>query len=168
MDRIIVGKILATQGIKGEVRVYPYTDNPERLCKLATVYLTREGAVRPVRVIGARRQKNIVVVRFQEITTVNEAESLRDWNIEIDKKDLRPLPEGKYYIFQLIGLKVRTCENEVLGVISEVMQTGANDVYVVKSESGKETLIPALKRVVMNVDLEAKEMVINPMPGLLD
>ncbi len=167
-DRVEIGKIVAAHGIKGEVRVLPWSDSPERFSLLHEVFLRKGEVVRPVHIISARPHKNVVVLGLQEITGASEAEAVKDWTVEIEHKDLLPLPGGRYYIFQLIGLKVFKVDGTPLGVLTDVLQTGANDVYVVKSPEGREFLIPALKSVVKKVDTGNREMLVEPMPGLLE
>lgn len=167
-ERIAIGKIVSAHGIKGEVRVVPWTDSLERFNLLNRVYLAKDGAVRTAHIISARSHKNVVVMSLREVTSANEAEALRNWTVEIEHKDLLPLPEGHYYIFQLIGLKVRILDGRDLGVLTEVLQTGANDVYVVQRPGCKDVLIPALKSVVKKIDIQGQEILVDPLPGLLD
>lgn len=167
-ERVIIGTVVGIHGIKGEVRVLPWTDDPGRFSQLKVVVACYGGSERKMHVASARTHKNIVILSFKDINSANEAEKLRNWTIEIDKKDLLPLPEGRYYIFDLIGLRVRTLAGENLGVLTEVLQTGANDVYVVRSDDAREVLLPALKSVVKKVDIIQGEMLVDPLPGLLD
>lgn len=108
------------------------------------------------------------IVRFQGYPDRSAAERLRDTLIEIDEADLPPLPEGEYYVDDLVGLDVVTIEGEAVGSLTEVLGTGANDVYVVTRPGKKDALIPAIGDVVISVDLEAKRMVIDAVPGLLE
>jgi len=167
-ERIVIGKIVSAHGIKGEVKVYPWTDDTDRFGLLKEVLIVKDEVVRTVHIVSARTHKNVVILALREFNSVNEAQELAGWNVEIEHKDLLPLPEGRYYIFQLVGLKVRTLDGQELGVLSEVLQTGANDVYVVKGPGGKEVLIPALKSVVKQIDLDAQQVLIDPLPGLLE
>ncbi len=167
-DRIVIGKVVSVHGIRGEVRVYPFTDDPERFERLDEVYLLKNHVVRLVHIESVRVQKNVVILGFTEIVDRDEAEKLKDWELAIPVESLQKLPEGRYYIYQLVGMRVLTMEQRELGVLTEVLQTGANDVYVVKNSGGKEVLIPAIKSVVKQVDLEAREIWIDPIPGLLD
>jgi 16S rRNA processing protein RimM len=121
-----------------------------------------------MRIESSRIQKNVVILTLEEIADRNQAEALKDWEIAIEPEDLEQLPEGRYYIFQLVGLTVFTMEHQELGILTDVLQTGANDVYVVKTAEGKELLLPALKSVVKKIDLQTKEMLVDPLPGLLD
>lgn len=167
-SRVEIGKIVAAHGIKGEVRVLPWSDSPDRFSLLNQVFLCKGEVVRPVHITSARPHKNVVVLGLQEVTSVDEAELLKDWTIEIEHEDLLPLTEGRYYIFQLIGLKVKKVDGTPIGVLTDVLQTGANDVYVVRGPEGRELMIPALKSVVKKVDINNQELLVEPLPGLFD
>ncbi len=165
MARVAVGVINAPWGLKGHVKVTPLTSNPERLQAGAELY-----------VLGRRRRVLEVVepygypmMVFEGLTSRAAAESLRGEVIEIDEEDLPPLPEGEYYIDDLVGMEVVTEDGgEVIGRLSEVLRTGANDVYVVQRPGAKDVLVPAIPDVVKAVDVAAKRMTIDPLPGLLE
>lgn len=166
-ERIAIGKIVSPHGIKGEIKVFPWTDNPERFRQLTEVWIVHGETLRKIHITGARQQRNGLILAARELQTADQAEAVRNWTIEIEKEDLPVLPEGSFYIFDLIGLQVSTLSGEELGLVADVLQTGANDVYVVKNPQGKEVLIPALKSVVVEVDFARRKMVVNPLPGLL-
>jgi 16S rRNA processing protein RimM len=166
--QIIIGKIVGVQGIKGEVRVFPFTDDMDRFERLGQITLVKGLETQQMRIESSRIQKNVVILTLEEIADRNQAEALKGWEIAIEPEDLEQLPEGRYYIFQLVGLTVFTMEHQELGILTDVLQTGANDVYVVKTAEGKELLLPALKSVVKKIDLQTKEMLVDPLPGLLD
>ncbi|KKM11866.1 hypothetical protein SY88_06710 [Clostridiales bacterium PH28_bin88] len=164
---VTVGRITATQGHRGEVRVYPLTDFPERFNRLEKVIVNQHGSTRELAVEAARKHQNVIVLKFREVTTMDEAETLRDALVQIDEKDVVPLPPGHYYIFQLVGLPVYSMSGELLGRLVDVQQTGANDVYLVKSDtSGEEIFVPALKEVVKCIDLEQGKIMVELPPGL--
>ncbi|KNZ69630.1 16S rRNA processing protein RimM [Thermincola ferriacetica] len=166
---IAIGKIINTHGHKGEVKVFPLTDDPRRMEELEKVYFTSGESTRELTIKQVRYHKNFVVLSFEEIKDMNAAELLKNGEICITKDELRSLPEGSYYIFDIIGLNVFTNEGRYLGEVTDVIQTGANDVYEVRdSKSGKHYLIPALKQIVKSIDTEKKEMIICPMEGLLE
>lgn len=158
-----MGRIVTTTGVSGKVKVIPETDFPRRFAPGATVYI--DG--RPFTIESAEGGGGKLVLKFRSIDNVEEAARLRGKVLEIDHRQVIPLPEGEYYHFQLIGLEVRTNRGEALGDITGILPTGSNDNYVVRSGKG-EILIPAIADVVKSVDLEERVMVIEPMEGLLD
>jgi len=162
--RVAVGRINSAWGMKGHVRVTPLTTNPERLKAGSTVLLHG----RPTRILEVVTPQGYPIIRFQGYPDRSSAEQLPGTIIEIDETDLPPLPEDEYYIDDLVGIEVVTTAGEVVGRLTEVLGTGANDVYVVARPGAKDALIPAISDVVLSVDLPAKRMVIDPIPGLLD
>ncbi len=167
-EMITIGKIVNTQGHLGEVRIWPLTDFPERFSNLKQVYINLNGHTEIYHIDGVRFNKRFVLVKFAEVPDMNRAETLKEALIQLPSEDLLPLPEDTYYIFELIGLQVHTGAGEKLGIITDVIQTGSNDVYVVKPPLGKDILIPALKQVVKKIDLSEKKVVVELLPGLLD
>ncbi len=165
---IRVGKITNTHGHKGALKVQPMTDYPERFEELEDLYMVDGDKKEKLSITSVKYQKNNLILEFKEIKDMNQAELYKGKYLFIEVKDARPLPEGRYYIFQLIGLDVY--EDDVfLGKIREVIQTGSNDVYIVKRGEGeKDLLIPALKKVVKNIDLENKKMQVELLEGTLD
>ncbi|MSQ31301.1 MAG: 16S rRNA processing protein RimM [Dehalococcoidia bacterium] len=162
--RIAVGRIDGVWGMKGHVKVRPLSTNPDRLKADAVVLVLG----RPTKILEVVTPQGYPIVRFQGYPDRTAAERLRDTVIEIDEADLPPLPEGEYYIDDLVGLDVVTTDGEPVGRLTEVLGTGANDVYVVARPGLRDALIPAINDVVVSVDLQAKRMVINVIPGLLD
>ncbi len=156
-ERIIVGQIGAPHGVKGEVRVTPQTDFPERFERLKTVYVG-EGAT--LTISRVRYHKQFVILKFDGLDDRDQVELLKNKLISIDKKDLMPLPDGRYYIFDIVGLEVYDLTGVRLGKIKEVLHTGSNDVYVVEREAEQPLLIPALKQVVHKIDLPAGRMMV--------
>ena len=163
-DRVAVGRINAPWGVRGHVKVTPFTHNPERLTVGSRVYVA--GELRKIRDVKSPR--GFPVILFEGIAGTDAANRLRDTLIEIDEADLPPLPEGEYYIHDLIGLRVVATSGEELGTIEDVLETGANDVYVVKRPGQKDLLVPVIDDVVLGVDLEAGTATIEVVPGLLD
>lgn len=157
------GEIVTTHGIKGEVRVYPWCDSPDFLTGFEHIYL-KKGDVQ-LKVQEARVHKNIVIMKLEGYDTVERAVALRGQTVYINRKDVR-LEEGEYFVQDLIGIKViDDATGEEYGVITEVSQTGANDVYTVKNGS-VEYLIPAIPQVVIDTDTEREIMRIKPLDGL--
>lgn len=160
---LIVGRILAPWGIKGEVKVEVLTDFPERFAPRKIVYLD----TRPVEIESRRYHKQHLVLKLVSIDSIEVAEKLRGQDLTISSAELHTLPEGQYYTFQLIGLKVMTTEGKTLGRVTDIMTTPSNDVYVVKGKLS-EILIPAIGDVVKSIDLKKGRIVIEAIEGLLD
>lgn len=160
-----IGKIVSVFGLKGEIKVQPWCDSPELLCEFDTLYW-KSGT--PVKVERARVQKNIVVMKLEECDTVEAAQKLRGRVLYMDRNDVE-LEEGAYFVQDLIGMKVIDAESgEEYGELTEVSETGANDVYHIKSSEGKMYYIPAIPDVVKETDVEGQLMKITPLPGLFD
>lgn len=166
-DFLAVGKIVNTHGIKGEVRVIPMTSDVSRFDYLLYTWIKKDGKLREYRVTSVRYHKQFVLVKLQGVDSMTEAESLKGCELLVDREHARPLDEDEYFICDLIGLKVYEDE-KLLGELTEVLETGSNDVYVVRGEDNKELLIPALKSVVLDVDLENRRMQVKLPEGLLD
>jgi 16S rRNA processing protein RimM len=162
--RVAVGRINSPWGLRGHMKVTPFTSNPERLQEGATVLVLGE----PVRILDVRTPQGFPIIQFEGYTDRTAAELLRDTLIEIPESELRPLPDGEYYVHDLEGLDVVSTEGEAIGRLEEVIQTGSNDVYLVRRPGRRDALIPALEDVVREVNLEARRMVIEVVPGLLD
>ena len=164
-QRLEIGKIVAIHALKGEVRVQPWCDGPEFLSQFKTMYLNRE----PVKVRSARPSKNIVIVKLEGIDTPEAAQKLVNQILYIDRADVK-LPKGTYFIADLIGLRVVDADDPeiVYGELTDVSQTGANDIYHVRFADGKERYVPAIPQVVVKTDLEAGTLQIRPLPGLFD
>lgn len=161
---ILIGKIVAPFGIKGEVKVAIHTDFPERLSAgRELIVVAPDGKRLPSRIERSYPHKGGVTVKLQGVDTRNQAEDLRGASVVIDESDLAELPEDSFYVFDLVGVKVVTDDGREQGEITEILQGGANDVYVTSTG----LCIPALKDVVTKVDLENRLMVIHPVPGLL-
>lgn len=164
---ISVGEVTTTQGHRGEVRVLPLTDFPERFRANAGLLLEKAGQTRNLTIERVRSHKNMLIVKFKEIPDMNSAEELKGGVLKITRDELKVLPEDTYYIFEIIGMRVETDQGVTLGTICDVIQTGSNDVYVVTGET-KQYLIPGLKEIVRHIDKSQKIMVIKPLDGLLD
>ena len=161
-----IGKIVNVHGLRGDVKVVPWCDDPEFLCEFETLYLGREH--KPVQVADARLQKGNVLLHLEGVDTVEEAEKLRGHILYMDRDEVE-LEEGVYFIQDLIGLEVLDADTGAsYGKLTDVLQTGANDVYEVRDESGKTVLIPAIPDVVLETDLDAGTMQIRPLEGLFD
>ncbi len=160
------GKIVTTHGVRGELKVEPWCDTPDYLKHFKTLYL--KGGTVPLTVKQVRVQKNMVLLKVQGIDTMDAANALRG-QILFMRREEAPLDEGDYFIQDLIGLTVRDADtNQEYGKLTDVLQTGANDVYELTDQTGKEYLIPAIGEVVISVDLQRAEMLIRPLKGLFD
>lgn len=166
-DYIAVGKILNTQGRAGAVRVLPLTDYPERFKVKSRVYVSLKGSRKIMSIAESFPHQKYVIIKFKEIPDMNAAEEIKGGILEITRDELYPLPENSYYIFDIIGLTVSDRTRGSLGKITEVLQTGANDVYVVET-GARPLLIPALKQVVKEIDLPGRTMVVDLPEGLVD
>ena len=156
-NMISIGKIIAPQGVRGEVRVVPLTDFPERFRDLKLAQLD-DGT--SLSVESVRYHQQFVLLKFRGMDNRNDIEHLRGKLIQIEHKDLVPLPTGHYYIFDIVGLEVFTEEEEYLGKVTDVLETGSNDVYVVEQKDKQPLLIPALKTVVLKIDVAGGKMVV--------
>jgi len=159
---IIVGEITRPHGLHGTVRVAPVTDFPDRLLALTRVMVVQGRTVRPVRIERAEAAGRFVLMKLAGVETPAAADALRGATLRIPPDEVQPLPPGQFYIFQIVGLRVRTPEGGVVGQVTDVLRTGSNDVYVVRSGDGREILFPALTGVVLSIDLEAGEIVMRP------
>ena len=162
-----VGVISSTHGLKGEVKVFPTTDDPERFRKLKKVYLDTGKDYMPLKVAGIKFFKNQVILKFQEFQDINEIEKYRGKDLLIDREQAVPLAENENFIVDLIDMDVYDEEEKRLGTLTDVLQTGANDVYVVETDEGKEILLPAIPSCILDVDVEAAKMIVRIPEGLL-
>lgn len=162
-----IGQIVNTFGIKGMVKVVPYTDDIQRFDKLKKVYLVSKKEKKEYEVEEVKYQKNMVLIKFKGINSIEEAEELRNQYIQIPREDAINLEEGSYYIADLIGMKVITEEGENLGILEDIYNTGSNDIYVVKNELGKQLLLPAIQDVIKKIDLEEEKMIVHLIEGLI-
>ncbi|NLO89594.1 MAG: 16S rRNA processing protein RimM [Clostridia bacterium] len=168
-EKIAVAKVINTHGIKGEVKAIPLSDFKDRYYRLKKVYVKEQEECYTLNLENARWHMDTLILKFKEISNISEAEPLKGSYLFINRSDAVELPEDTYYIFEIVGLEVYNVEDYVkLGTVTEVLQTGANDVYIVKDSSGGELLIPALKEVVVEVDLEKNRMLVKLPEGLLD
>ena len=164
-EYFIIGQIVAPKGIKGQVKVYPLTDYPERFEELERVYLDLPEGLKEVRVKSAAYQKNMVILNLEGYDDRNAVEPLRQVYLKVSEAEAVALPEGHYFLRDIIGLDVYTVSGEFWGKIDDVLQLYANDVYVLHRE-GKEILIPAIHDVVQEINLAEKRMTIVPLEGL--
>ena len=167
-DLLRVGVITSTHGIAGEVKVYPTTDDPARFKKLKKCVLISAKETLELDVSGVKFFKNLVILRFKQFNNINQVEKYKNAELYVTRENAVPLEEGEYFICDLIGLKVIDEDDNFIGNITDVLQTGANDVYEIKSPEGKEYLFPVIDQCILNVDLEAGEVRVHVMKGLMD
>lgn len=164
-----VGVISSTHGVRGEVKVYPTTDDANRFKKLKTVILDKgRGEQMTLTIESVKFFKNMVILKFKEFNDINEIEKYKGRDLLIRREQAVKLGKDENFIVDLIGLKVVTDEGQEFGVMKDVLQTGANDVYVIEGKDGKEYLFPAIKQCILDVDLEAQVMTVHILDGLLE
>ena len=167
-DMLRVGVISSTHGVRGEVKVFPTTDDPARFEELETVLLDTGKEKLELEIAGVKFFKNMVILKFKGYDSINDVERYRGRDLWITREQAVPLGEDENFVADLIGLAVVTDGGETLGTMKDVMFTGANDVYVVERENGKELLLPAIKDCILDVDLENGVMTVPVLDGLLD
>jgi len=168
---ILVGHLVNTQGVQGEVRVISRTDFDDiRFKPGSELFLVHPNLPKPVKlkVTSSRPHKQFILLKFEGHHNINDVEKYKGGDLKIREEDIMDLPENTYYIYQLVGCEVVTDEGQVLGVLKEVLQPGANDVYVVKPPKGKDILLPVIPDCVLDVDVENKKILVHILPGLLD
>ncbi|MDR3599211.1 MAG: ribosome maturation factor RimM [Desulfosporosinus sp.] len=163
MDEVLIGEVLRPHGLSGELKIYPLTTDPERFLKLQDIILRSGEIDQHFKIITARVQTNLVFLTVEGIDSIEQANKYRGWEVRIDRSEVPPLQEGWYY-FELEGMQVYEGD-KLLGTLSQVLETGANDVYLVKGAQG-ELCIPALKSVVQRVDVSGRRMDVILPPGL--
>lgn len=163
-----VGKIVNTHGLRGEVKVVAWTDSPDDFEKIKTVYIKMKSEQFSLKIKSIKYQKNNLIIKFDEFNNINEVLPYKNAVLYADREELGPLDEGVYYIVDLIGLDVITEDGEKVGVICDVFNAGASDIYDVKREGKKNLLLPVIDEVVKEVDLENGRVVVNIMEGLDD
>lgn len=165
-----VGKIINTHGIAGELKIMPLTDDPKRFDKLKWIYISPKisDEMKKYDVVRVRYHKNFVIMKVKDIDDLNTAEKYKEQFLIVDRKDAVKLPKDTFFICDLIGMEVFDEEGKSLGFLKEVLQTGSNDVYVVKGDNSREILIPALKSVVKKVCFEENKMEVILPQGLID
>ena len=162
-----VGKIVSTHGLKGDVKVDPWCDDGEFLCEFEELYLDSAGKEK-IKVLSAKVHKNIVLMRLEGIDSIEKAELLRGKVLFMDRDDVE-LPEGEHFIQDILGLSVFDVDtNRCYGKVTDVLKTGANDVYQVTSDDGKDYLIPVIDEVICEVDVDNNFMKIRPLKGIFD
>ena len=166
-DLLKVGVITTTHGVRGEVKVYPTTDEPERFLDLEYVLLDTGKELRRLDIKNVRFFKNLVILKFDGIDNINDIEKYKGRDLWIPREEAQELDEDEYYIADLLGMKVLLEDGSEFGTLKNVMETGANDVYIVDRVDGEEILLPAIHDCVLDVDVEKNTMTVHLMKGLL-
>jgi len=166
-QRLEVGQIVNTFGIKGFVKIYPYVDDITRFEDLKTVYLKSKKQEKKLEIEEVKYKKNMVLIKFKGIETVEQAKTLRNSYIEIDRSDAIPLEEGQYFIADLLGLEVFEDTGEKLGILDDIFNNGSTDIYVVKNELGKQFLLPYIDDVIKQIDLKNEKIIVHLIEGLI-
>lgn len=167
-ELISVGQIAGTHGYKGLIKVTPLTDFPDRFKELKRVVLDTGKTKEEFAIENCQKYREQLLIKFDNINDLDSARKYQGALVKITEDQLYPLPEGHYYHFQLQGMQVQDLELGGLGELKDILETGANDVYVIQSEEYGEILIPAIKDVILDVDLESNRMQVKLLPGLID
>jgi len=162
-----IGQIVNTSGLKGEIKIKPFTDDITKFNNFKTIYVSIKKELKEFEVEKVRFSKNMVFLKLKGIDTIEEAENYRNLYIKRKRDKDEEIEEDTYYIVDLIGCRVYTDDQKELGEVIDVFSTGSNDVYVVKDELGKQVLLPAIKEVIKNVDIENKLITVHLMEGLI-
>lgn len=167
MQELEIGQIVNTFGIKGIVKVVPFTDDITRFDNLKKVYIKTKKEKKEYEIEEVKYHKNMVLLKLKGIDNPEDAVLLKNAYLLVDRKDAVPLPKNSYYIVDLLGLEVYTDEDVLLGILEDIYNTGSNDIYVVKDEKGKQILLPAISDVIKNIDIENKKITVHLLNGLI-
>ena len=162
-----IGQIVNTFGIKGMVKIKPFTDDINRFDRLKKIYISNKNGKKEYQIQEIKYHKNMVLMKLEGVDTPEQADLLRQSYLLVDRADEEPLEEGVYYIVDLLGLEVYTDDNKLLGKVDDIFNTGSNDIYVVKDEMGKQIFLPGIPDVLKNVDLEKGRITVHLIPGLI-
>ena len=166
-EKLEVGQIVNTFGIKGFVKIYPFVNDINRFDDLKKIYVKTKNQENELEIEEVKYQKNMVLIKFKGIETPEDANKLRNAYVLIDRKDAIPLEEGEFFIADLLGLRVFLDTGEKLGVLDDIYNTGSSDIYVVKNELGKQFLLPYIDDVIKKIDLENSKIIVHLIEGLI-
>ena len=168
MEQLLqVGVISSTHGVLGEVKVFQTTDDVKRFKKLKKVILDTGKEQLPLEIEGVKFFKQFVILKFRGIDNINDIEKYKGKRLLVDREHAVKLKKDEYFIADMIGMDVFTEDGELFGALKDVMETGANDVYIIEMSDGKEVLVPAIKQCILDVDIENRKMVIHLLEGLV-
>ncbi len=166
-DMLQVGVITQTHGVRGEVKVFPTTDDVNRFKKLKQVILDTGKETMPLEIQSVKFFKQFVILKFKGIDNINDIEKYKRCSLYVTREHAVPLEEDEYFIADMIGMEVCTEDGNIFGTLKDVIETGANDVYVIESAEHGEVLVPAIKECIRSVDIEKEQMMIHLMDGLI-
>lgn len=166
LEYLSIGQIVNTHGIKGEIKVFPLTDDASRFDKLKEIYIESKDEMTKYQIESIKHLKNTVILKLKGIDTMNDSEKLRNLYIKVGRWDAVRLPKDSFFICDIVESDVFDIHGELLGKLADVLQTGANDVYIVKDDK-REILIPALKTVVKEINLQSKKIIVDLPEGLI-
>lgn len=167
-DMLQVGVITQTHGVRGEVKVFPTTDDVQRFKKLKQVILDTGKEQLPLEIQNVKFFKQFVIVKFKGIDDINDIEKYKRCPLLVTREHAVKLEEDEYFIADMIGMEIVTENDEIFGTLKDVIATGANDVYVIESVAHGEVLIPAIKECILNVNVEEQKMTVHLMDGLIE
>ena len=165
-DILEIGQIVNTRGLRGEVKVNSFSQDSKRFEKIDVIYIKENNELKSYKIEKVTYNKNQVILKLENINHIDYAEKLRNKYIYVKKSQLEELPEGVYYISDLIGLDVYDEKNNYLGKVDDIFSTKSNDVYVIKNELGVTKLLPGTDEVIKNIDLDNKKIIVNLIKGL--
>lgn len=169
MEKLLrIGVITTTHGLRGEVKVYPTTDDVSRFDACDEVILVTPKEQIPLHIERVKYFKNLVIVKFKEFDDISQVETFRKCDIMVTRENAVPLEEGEFFICDVIGAEVVEEDGMPVGTVSDVMETGANDVFVIQTADGKEVLFPSIPECIRSVDVEHQKIVAHIMPGLIE
>ena len=166
-DMLQVGAITQTHGVRGEVKVFPTTDDVNRFKKLKQVILDTGKETMPLEIQSVKFFKQFVILKFKGIDNINDIEKYKRCSLYVTREHAVPLEEDEYFIADMIGMEVCTEDGNIFGTLKDVIETGANDVYVIENAEHGEVLVPAIKECIRSVDIEKGQMMIHLMDGLI-
>jgi 16S rRNA processing protein RimM len=167
-DLLRIGVVTTTHGIRGEVKVFPTTDDVTRFKKCDEVILVTKKGNLTLHVQNVKFFKNIVILKFKEFNDINEVEGFRKCDLMVTRENALPLEEGSYYLCDVIGASVQKEDGSLIGEVTDVLETGANNVFVIQTTEGKEVLFPVIPQCIKKVDTEAGVVTAHVMAGLMD
>ena len=167
IEYLEIGKIINTHGIKGELKVLSLTDDAKRYDNLKCLFVEEKGVLKNYDIEYVRYHKGFILLKLRGVESMEQAESMRSHVLKVHRKDAVKLPEGSYFICDIIGIQVIDTNGKELGLLEDVLKTGSNDVYIVRKD-GKEILIPALKTIVKSIDLQSEKMIVDLPEGIMD
>ena len=169
MEQLLqVGVITQTHGVHGEVKVFPTTDDPERFLDLEYVFLDTGREKKKLTIQSVKFFKQFVILKFKGINNINDIEKYKRCPLLVDRENAVELEEDEYFIADMIGMDVLTEDGELFGTLKDVIETGANDVYIINSKKHGEVLIPAIKECILDVNVKEGRMLVHLMEGLID